>query len=70
MATPACSPRSTNFQGDKDGIQAKAYAQKYGLRLLPDLNEAFNPVGYDDAVAMDVEIGIDLRSAGFGIWQA
>jgi hypothetical protein len=25
---------------------------------------------YDEAVAMEIEIGIDLRSAGFGVWQA
>jgi hypothetical protein len=25
---------------------------------------------YDDAAAREVEIAIDLRSAGFGVWQA
>ena len=27
-----------------------------------------NPMTYDEAAAMEVEIGIDLRSAGFGVW--
>jgi hypothetical protein len=27
-------------------------------------------MGYDEAVEREVEIGIDLRSAGFGVWQA
>lgn len=58
------------FDKHKAGIQANSYVTKYGLRLLPDLYEAFNPMGYKAAVAMEVEIGIDLRSAGFGIWQA
>lgn len=58
------------FDKHKAGIQANAFAQKYGLRLLPDLYEGFNPMRYEDAQAREVEIGIDLRSAGFGVWQA
>jgi len=27
-------------------------------------------MGYEDAVDREIEIGIDLRSAGFGVWQA
>ena len=58
------------FDKHKAGIQANRYAQQYGLRLLPDLYEAFNPMGYQDAVDKEIEVGIDLRSAGFGVWQA
>ena len=58
------------FDKHKAGIQANAYAQKYSLRLLPDLYEAFNPMGYKDAVDREIEIGIELRSAGFGAWHA
>jgi predicted GIY-YIG superfamily endonuclease len=58
------------FDKHKAGIRANSYAQKYGLRLLPDLYEAFNPMGYKDAVDKEIEVGIDLRSAGFGVWQA
>ncbi len=58
------------FDKHKAGIQANRYVTQYGLRLLPDLYEGFNPMGYDDAAEREVEIGIDLRSAGFGVWQA
>ena len=58
------------FDKHKAGIQANRYAQQYGLRLLPDLYEAFNPMGYKDAVDKEIDVGIDLRSAGFGVWQA
>ena len=58
------------FDKHKAGIQANAYVQKYGLRLLPDLYEAFNPMAYEAAVDKEIEVGIDLRSAGFGVWQA
>jgi hypothetical protein len=58
------------FDKHKAGIQANRYVQRYGLRLLPDLFEAFNPLRYEDAVDKEIDIGIDLRSAGFGVWQA
>lgn len=58
------------FDKHKAGIQANAFVRKYGLRLLPDLYEGFNPMPYKAAQAREVEVGIDLRSAGFGVWQA
>ncbi len=58
------------FDKHKAGIQSNRYVREYGLRLLPDLYEGFNPMTYDEAKTREVEIGIDLRSAGFGVWQA
>ena len=58
------------FDKQMAGIQSNSYVRRYGLRLLPDLYEGFNPMSYQDAVAREVEVGIDLRSAGFGVWQA
>ena len=34
------------FDKHKAGIQANRFAQLYGLRLLPDLYEAYNPMSY------------------------
>lgn len=61
---------NVRFDKHKAGIQSNRYAKQYGLRLLPDLYEGFNPLTYDEAVELEIEIGIDLRSAGFGVWQA
>lgn len=58
------------FDKHKAGIQSNRYVQQYGLRLLPDLYEAFNPMSYTEACDKEIEVGIDLRSAGFGVWQA
>ena len=58
------------FDKHKAGIQANRYAQQYGLRLLPDLYEAFNPMDYDAARDKEVEVAIVLRVAGFGVRQA
>lgn len=58
------------FDKHKAGIQSNWYVKQYGLRLLPDLYEGFNPMSYVEAAELEVEIGIDLRCAGFGVWQA
>jgi hypothetical protein len=52
------------------GIQANKFVQKFGLRLLTDLYEAYNPMPYDGARDMEVELAIGLREAGYGVWQA
>lgn len=58
------------FDKHKASIQSNKYVKQYGLRLWPDLYEAYNPMGYDTAVDMEIELGISLREAGFGVWQA
>ncbi|MBI5430381.1 MAG: hypothetical protein HY938_07975 [Nitrosomonadales bacterium] len=58
------------FDKHKAGIQSNRYVKTYGLHLLPDLYEGFNPMSYDEARDREVEVGIDLRGAGFGVWQA
>ncbi len=58
------------FDKHKAGIQANRYVKQYGLRLLTDLYDGFNPLPYKEACDKEIEIGIDLRSAGFGVWQA
>ncbi|MBK9236434.1 MAG: hypothetical protein IPO19_10460 [Rhodoferax sp.] len=58
------------FDKHKAGIQANKYAQKFGLQLLPDLYEAYNPMSYEEAREREVELGIQLREAGFGVWQS
>ena len=58
------------FDKHKAGIQANRYAQQYGLHLLPEIYEAYNPMSYDAARDMEVELAIDLREGGYGVWQA
>ncbi|NHZ78792.1 hypothetical protein F2P44_05790 [Massilia sp. CCM 8695] len=58
------------FDKHKAGIQANKFVQKYGLRLLPDLYAVYNPMPYAGAADMEVELGIGLREAGYGVWQA
>ena len=58
------------FDKHKAGIQANRFVKEYGLRLLPELYEVYNPMPYDGACEMEVELAIDLREAGYGVWQA
>lgn len=58
------------FDKHKAGIQASRYVQEYGQCLLPEIYELYNPLTYDEARSLEVELGIDLREGGFGVWQA
>lgn len=58
------------FDKHKAGIQANRFVFDFGLRLLPQLYEVYNPMPYDGARDMEVELGIALREKGYGVWQA
>ena len=58
------------FDKHMAGIQANRYVLRYGLRLLPHLYECYNPMPYEGARDMEVELAIGLREAGYGVWQA
>ncbi len=60
----------TRFDKHKAGIQSNRYVREFGLRLLPQLYEIYNPMPYDGARDMEVELAIALREAGYGVWQA
>jgi len=58
------------FDNHKAGIRANKYAKRFGLRLMTELFEHFNPMPYGDAQYMEVDLGIRLRAQGFGVWQS
>ncbi|MDO9092375.1 MAG: hypothetical protein Q7U99_07075 [Rubrivivax sp.] len=58
------------FDRHKAGIQANRFVFTYGLRLLPALYAVYNPMPYEAAREMEVELAIGLREAGYGVWQA
>ncbi len=51
----------------KAGIQANRYVQEFVLRLMPELYALYNPLTYDEARSLEVELGIDLREGG--VWD-
>jgi hypothetical protein len=58
------------FDKHKAGIQANRFVQDFGVRLLPGLYAMYNPMPYEAAREMEVELGIALREQGYGVWQA
>lgn len=58
------------FDKHKAGIQSNRFVRDYGLRLLPRLYEAYNPMPYEGARDMEVELATGLREEGYGVWQA
>ena len=58
------------FDKHKAGIRAARYVTLYGERLLPELYACFNPMPYNAARDMEVELAIGLRDKGYGVWQA
>ena len=57
------------FAKHKRGVRANAFVQRYGLRLLPKLYAYANPMPYEAARDMEVELAIGLREEGYGVWQ-
>lgn len=57
------------FDKHKAGIKSNRFVRDYGVRLLPELYEAYNPMPYGAAQEMEVELAIGLREEGYGVWQ-
>jgi hypothetical protein len=58
------------FDKHKAGIRSNRYVRLYGLRLMPELYECYNPMPYAAAQDMEIELAIGLREQGYGVWQA
>jgi len=55
------------FSNHKAGIKAARIVQRYGIRLLPELYEVFNPMPFDVAAQMEKELAEDLRAQGYTV---
>lgn len=58
------------FDKHKAGLKSNRFVREYGLRLMPELYECFNPMPYEAAREMEVELAIGLREEGYAVWQA
>lgn len=55
------------FQNHKSGWKAAAAVKRFGIRLLPELYECFNPMPFEAAVAMEREFADELRRQGYTV---
>jgi hypothetical protein len=56
------------FKNHKSGIKSSRIVKKYGMHLVPELYETYNPMTYDLASAMEIMLAEMLRGKGHGIW--
>jgi predicted GIY-YIG superfamily endonuclease len=52
----------------KNGVKAAGVVKRFGVRLVPTLYEHLNPMRYEDAVRMEVELADSLRKRGFQVF--
>ena len=62
-------PPGERFQNHKAGVKASRFVRYYGKGLLPELFEFLNPMPYEAAQLMEVELAEELRAKGYAVWQ-
>jgi hypothetical protein len=55
------------FANHKAGLKAASVVKRYGLRLLPELYTHLNPMPFEAAVQMEMDLAEDLRRAGYTV---
>lgn len=55
------------FANHKAGVKSAWVVERYGLRLLPELYAHLNPMPFEAAVRMEVDLAEDLRRAGYTV---
>jgi hypothetical protein len=60
-------PPAERFANHKAGIKAASLVQRYGIRLLPELYEHLNPMPYEAAARMEIDLAQDLRREGYTV---
>lgn len=60
-------PAAHRFENHKHGYKAAWVVKKYGVRLIPELYEYLNPMPYEAALQMEMDLAEDLRRAGYTV---
>lgn len=55
------------FANHKAGVKAAWVVEKFGVRLLPELFAHLNPMPFEAAARMEVDLAEDLRRAGYTV---
>lgn len=58
------------FQKHKNKIKHNVYAEKYGIKLLPNLYEKYNPMLFEEAKLKEEELAKHLISIGYAVFWA
>ena len=55
------------FANHKAGIKDASLVKRYGIRLLPELYDHLNPMPFEAAAQMEVDLAEDLRRGGYTV---
>ena len=55
------------FANHKAGVKAAWVVKRYGMRLLPELFAHLNPMPFEAAARMEMDLAEDLRRAGYTV---
>lgn len=55
------------FSNHKSGIKSAFVVEKFGIRLMPELYAHLNPMPFEAAVLMEMDLAEDLRREGFTV---
>src|SRR5262245_14383338 len=58
-------PPDERFQNHRNGIKSSRAVELFGVRLLPELYEIYNPMPFEAAQTMERELAEDLRAKGY-----
>ncbi|MFT4603648.1 MAG: hypothetical protein ACI9W4_000363 [Rhodothermales bacterium] len=58
------------FDQHKQGYKSNRFAREFGLRLLPEVFEQYNPIpSRKEAEELEEYLADRLRKQGWGVWQ-
>jgi hypothetical protein len=55
------------FANHKAGVKSAWVVKRYGVRLLPELFAHLNPMPFEAAAQMEMDLAEDLRRAGYTV---
>ena len=55
------------FANHLRGIKSSAFVKRYGVQLLPELYAHLNPMPYEAAAQMELDLAEDLRRLGYTV---
>jgi len=55
------------FANHKAGVKSAYAVKRFGLRLLPELFAHLNPMPFEAAAQMEIDLAADLRRAGYTV---
>jgi hypothetical protein len=60
-------PIDHRFENHKNGYKSAWVVKKYEVRLMPELYEHLNPMPFEAAAQMEIELAEDLRAEGYTV---